>query len=565
MIKNRFYKSIFFRFVVSFLVVAIIPWTIFSTVLFWRFAENQKQVIMQNYQNALSGMSDNMDKTYLDIANILYSVDFDYVLNASEVKDALRYYLNQSDMIENAIFVDSSGECEIVSKENKYKNVFFNFTSEDWYRDLPNLTEEIFVTRLHGQSYFNGANDYVISFVKKYYHSGNYAGMIIFDLNINYFFDLYKTYNFENTDALQIVIDDICIYSTSFKEIDTEIQLDTLEVFDISVPYSDALSNGNMFYLHSVSDTAHTEIFLRLNKRKIFSALYNMGTYLWTIVLFVVVGIVGLAIYFSFSMYEPIRDILRKLQKIKGGNFEIESRTYKNNEFALISSDIDDMVDRLKKYIEKEYSYQIKQKQSELNALKLQIKPHYIYNTLEIIRVMAREEHAEKTCGMICSLANQLRYLLNGDSAFVRLKEEIDNVKQYIELTRLRYENTIDVTYRIDEDIAECRMVKITLQPIVENIFKHAIVNSDMELMILISAYAINNHIEVVIFDNGCGMDKEKADGILKYESESNHIGLKNVNERIKLLFGSEYGLEIQSEIGVGTLVKFMLPKDKME
>ena len=108
-------------------------------------------------------------------------------------------------------------------------------------------------------------------------------------------------------------------------------------------------------------------------------------------------------------------------------------------------------------------------------------------------------------------------------------------------------------------------MVKITLQPIVENIFKHAIVNSDMELMILISAYAINNHIEVVIFDNGCGMDKEKADGILKYESESNHIGLKSVNERIKLLFGSEYGLEIQSEIGVGTLVKFMLPKDKME
>ena len=565
MIKKRIYKSIFFRFIISFLLVAILPWTMVSAIVFYRFSRNQKEIIMQNYQQSLSGVLDNIDKTYLDIINILHSVDINYILNEPDVKNTLRYYLNQSNVIENVIFIDGNGEAEIMSKSNKYQNVFFDFTSEEYFAELQNSSGEILTTGIHGQPYFNGVNEYVISFMKKYYHSGSYAGMIMLDLNVNYFIELYKKYDFERIDSLQIVMNDICIYSSNYREIDTKIEVDDIVIFETSNSYIDAFKSGNEFYLHTVSDIAHVEIFLRLNPIKIFSNLYNMERFLWFVALFSIIGTICLAALFSFFMYKPIQKLIRKMKKIEMGDFEVKDSRYRDDEIGMISSSLDNMVECLKKYIEKEYFYQIKQNQSKFDALRMQIKPHYIYNVLEVIRVTAREENAKKTCAMILSLAKQLRYLLDDSSAFVKLKDEFDNVKQYIELTRPRYENFINVIYQIEEAVVECYVPKITLQPIVENIFKHAIVKPDMEIKIVICACDVNNHIEIEIFDNGCGIEQEKVDNILKHDFESNHIGLKNINDRIQLLFGSEYGVKIQSELEVGTLIKIILPKNKEE
>lgn len=564
---KRFLKSTFFRFMAAFLVVAVFPMILFSALIINYFAENHRRVILQNYQSSLAGMADKMDTTYLDAVNILHEIDAQYLFS-SDAPAMLRYYLNKNSNLENIIFVAPDGVWELESKENKYKNVFFDFQDAEWFEAMREKGEDVVITHLHDQPYFNGVNDYVISIVKNYYdHSGEYAGMIILDLNINYFLDLYRSSGMSDVEKLEVVDrNNICIYSTSVYEIGGDFVPENLNC--LNTEPTDAAVNdlGNAFYIVAKSENMGNTLFLQLNNRRIFADLYNMQKYLLILGIFAVMVIVCLSVYFAFSMSEPLKAVLQKLQKIKAGNFDLEKTPCRDDEIGIISSGVDDMIRDLKAYIDKEYFYQLKQKQTELKALKMQIKPHYIYNTLEIIRVTAKEEKAGRTAVMISALAEQLRYLLDTGSEFASLEDELNNVKRYIELMQFRFENSVDINidYQVDEQALSYRVPKIILQPIVENIFKHAIAETTTHLLIVIRVACIENGIEAAVFDNGRGMDGQAAEAVLSQDSSENvHIGLKSVDERIKLLYGNEYGLMIQSETGMGTLVKILLPKSE--
>ena len=564
---KRFLKSTFFRFMAAFLVVAVFPMILFSALIINYFAENHRRVILQNYQSSLAGMADKMDTTYLDAVNILHEIDAQYLFS-SDAPAMLRYYLNKNSNLENIIFVAPDGVWELESRENKYKNVFFDFQDAEWFESMREKGEDVVITHLHDQPYFNGVNDYVISIVKNYYdHSGEYAGMIILDLNINYFLDLYRSSGMSDVEKLEVVDrNNICIYSTSVYEIGGDFVPENLN--RLNAEPTDAAVNdlGDAFYIVAKSENMGNTLFLQLNNRRIFADLYNMQKYLLILGIFAVMVIVCLSVYFAFSMSEPLKAVLQKLQKIKAGNFDLEKTPCRDDEIGIISSGVDDMIRNLKAYIDKEYFYQLKQKQTELKALKMQIKPHYIYNTLEIIRVTAKEEKAGRTAVMISALAEQLRYLLDTGSEFASLEDELNNVKRYIELMQFRFENSVDINidYQVDEQALSYRVPKIILQPIVENIFKHAISETTTHLLIVIRVACIENGIEAAVFDNGRGMDGQVAAAVLSQDSSENvHIGLKSVDERIKLLYGNEYGLMIQSETGMGTLVKILLPKSE--
>ena len=551
----------------AFLVVAVFPMIFFSVLIMNYFAENHRRVILQNYQTSLAGMADKMDTTYLDAVNILHEIDAQYLLSA-DAPAMLRYYLNKNNNLENIIFVAPDGEWELESRENKYKNVFFDFQDAAWFETMRDSGEDVVITHLHDQPYFNGVNDYVISIVKNYHdHSGEYAGMIILDLNINYFLELYRNSGMSNVEKIEVVDQkNICVFSTSVNEIGETFVPEKLNHLNAE-PTDAAVSDlGDAFYIVAKSENMGNTFFLKLNNRRIFADLYNMQKYLLILGIFAVMVIICLSVYFAFSMSEPLKAVLTKLQKIKAGNFDLEKTPCRDDEIGIIASGVDDMICDLKAYIDKEYFYQLKQKQTELKALKMQIKPHYIYNTLEIIRVTAKEERAEKTAVMISALADQLRYLLDTGSEFASLEDELNNVKRYMELMQIRFENTVDISidYQVDDQVLSCRVPKIILQPIVENIFKHGISENTTQLLIVIRVEDTENGIEAAVFDNGCGMDGLTAAAVLSQDSGENvHIGLKSVDERIKLLYGNEYGLVIQSETGMGTLVKILLPKSE--
>lgn len=207
---------------------------------------------------------------------------------------------------------------------------------------------------------------------------------------------------------------------------------------------------------------------------------------------------------------------------------------------------------------------------AQLTALQAQISPHFLFNTLENIRwrVMEICKGDNEVSRIILNLSELLRFSLESDQPLVTIEEEIRNTKLYIEILQLRYEDRLKVIWDIDEEANSCTIVKVSLQPIIENAVYHGIKPLRKPGVISIGVYKRDNKVIIQIKDNGVGIGEEDVDRLNKdmrekYILQEDHIGIRNVNQRLKLLMGDDAGIEISSERNAGTTVTLKLPVPK--
>ena len=200
-----------------------------------------------------------------------------------------------------------------------------------------------------------------------------------------------------------------------------------------------------------------------------------------------------------------------------------------------------------------------------LEILQAQIKTHFLYNTLDTIQWMAQEHGAYDIIKIVQALTDLFRIILsNGDELII--KEEIRHVESYLIIQKMRYEEKIQYKISIDESILKCRVIKLTLQPLVENAIYHGVKEKDGKGQIFIYGEIVNNKIHFVVKDNGVGIKVEelnKLNSSLKNYSaknNSNGYGIFNVNELIKLNYGENFGLSYESVYGEGTTVHIWYP-----
>ena len=223
------------------------------------------------------------------------------------------------------------------------------------------------------------------------------------------------------------------------------------------------------------------------------------------------------------------------LKKMKNGDLEARNELIERNN------------------IEKE-----KQRRAELAALQAQINPHFIYNALDAIAWYAKIEKQSYLADMVYELATFFRISLHKGENIIKVSEEISHVESYIAIEQMRFPGVFEVEYKIQEDLLDEKMIKIILQPIVENSIKHGFDNMDSGGKINITGYKNENgDIIFEIEDNGHGMDFNP----LYVEKSKRGYGIRNVNERIRLEYGEEYGLSYNSIPGEGTIVKVKLKK----
>lgn len=215
---------------------------------------------------------------------------------------------------------------------------------------------------------------------------------------------------------------------------------------------------------------------------------------------------------------------------------------------------------------------EIIKKQISLSSLQSQINPHFLYNALECVRGQAIIDHAPVIVDMVQAISNYFRYSISSKSDIVTLNDEINNVKNYLKIQQFRFSNRfrVDFSYASD-DILEAIIPKLTLQPIIENSIQHGFEKSLGEAKIKIEIIATQKNINILISDNGLGMDKETLkrlnDKIVHYDvikdNSSRHTGvaIPNIDKRLKMLFGEEYGIHIASLEGIGTDVEIHIPK----
>jgi len=257
---------------------------------------------------------------------------------------------------------------------------------------------------------------------------------------------------------------------------------------------------------------------------------------------------------------DGIRD---KMVDVVTGDLSARIDVQRDDEFGEIETAFNAMVEETSRLIEKVRQTEQQKHMAEMDFLHAQINSHFIHNTLTSIRFMLEMDRAKEAGEMIYYFSRLLRQTLSRAAEFIALRDELDTLKSYVMLQSYRYQNTFEASYDFAEETLEVQVPALILQPVVENAIFHGA--SQHFSHIAIRAFQEGRNLILVVEDDGSGIPQEKLEKIFKKDASLNRVGLRNVHERIQLIYGTEYGLNIDSVEGAGTTVRFTLPMDTEE
>lgn len=283
--------------------------------------------------------------------------------------------------------------------------------------------------------------------------------------------------------------------------------------------------------------------------------------------------IILLALIFANSFSKRFKMLSNKMERVSNGDLEINYKIIGNDELGLLDDYFNSMVYKLDEMINENYVQKLEKKEAQLNALQAQLNPHFLYNTLEVINSIASVYGCIEICNISQKLGEMFRYNINsGKNEFVMMKDEILHIKNYEYILKTRFDNKIKISYDIPEIYYNSNVLKFILQPFVENCIIHGFKGDKESINIYITALMENRTFIINVIDDGVGITKEKLkylniyinekdDNINKIREKS--IGMKNVNSRLKLCYGDQYGIIIESSDGKGTKVSLRMPADQ--
>lgn len=255
-----------------------------------------------------------------------------------------------------------------------------------------------------------------------------------------------------------------------------------------------------------------------------------------------------------------IEQLQKNMKEIEKGNFELHVHSESKDEVGDLIRGFGAMVSKIRILIEEVYTGNIKQKEYEMRALQAQINPHFLYNSLSLINWMALEEGQEEISKITLAMSSFYRTALNKGNNIILLENEIENIKSYLEIQLMMHDYEFDVEIKVDDTVKKCEVLNLILQPMLENAIEHGIdLKTDGRGKIRVEAIDRGDVLLLEVEDNGIGMEEEVQDVILTKQSKG--YGLRNVNERIRLYYGEEYHITIESKLGVGTKIITTLPK----
>lgn len=289
----------------------------------------------------------------------------------------------------------------------------------------------------------------------------------------------------------------------------------------------------------------------------------KIASLLRTILLGIV--LIGIASFFFIRMVtnktiKGIEKLRKNMRYVEEGTFEIQIQKESNDEIGDLIHGFQAMISKIKILVEEVYEGKLRQKEYEMKALQAQINPHFLYNSLSLINWMALETDQEEISKITLAMSSFYRTALNKGNNIILLKDEIENMKSYLAIQLVMHDYEFDVDISMEEEIAHCEVLNLILQPIVENSIEHGIdLKTDGRGKIQVIAKEEKERVVLIVKDNGVGMEQEKVDTILTTKSKG--YGVYNVNERIKLYYGEQSCIQIESKIGVGTTMTMYLPK----
>lgn len=442
---------------------------------------------------------------------------------------------------------------------------------QEWYKTAKAAGGRSVVSAPHVQNLINNEYRWVVSLSRELKNTDGITaeGVLLVDLNLSVINDIGNNINLGKKGYLFIVdASGNIVYHPQQQLIESNLRTERItEVLQASSSQSFIVNDGEGKRIYSVKDTnfgwrivgvAYTDDLITskndLRNSIIFYSLCGL-----------VIPLL-LSIWLSYRLLMPIKVLQSDMKQVENGNFNIQTEIKQMNEIGQLGRSFNLMVSRTKFLMEETIQNEENKRKSELLLLQSQINPHFLYNTLDSIVWMAEQKQHEQVVLMTSALAKLFRASITKDQELVPIRVEVEHITNYLLIQKMRYNNELNYIIDIDESIYSYKTLKILLQPVVENAIYHGIRNMyGMEDgMITIRGRESEDQIVFEVVDNGHGMTVEQQEQLLFINKEgirSQGIGIRNVNERIKLYFGYKYGIQISSEIEVGTCITITIPK----
>ena len=284
------------------------------------------------------------------------------------------------------------------------------------------------------------------------------------------------------------------------------------------------------------------------------------------LVFFLVLALAALLfVAFSTRLTRPLTEMIGTMNRIKEGETQLRLKPMRQAEFEKLGSAFNDMLDQIEALIARDYQTARQLDAAKYAALQMQVNPHFLYNTLDTMGAIAAAKDCP-TVSVLCRVLSDLfRYSLDMEAPLASLSDELRHLKNYMYVINVRTQGTIGLEADIPGELLAARLPRLSLQPLVENAIQHGLRDKRGDKHIRIDARAADGDMIIRIEDNGVGMPEALIRKVEQYDPDAglgkgDSIGLMNINARVKLLFGGDYGLHIQSALGEGTCVTLRVP-----
>lgn len=285
-----------------------------------------------------------------------------------------------------------------------------------------------------------------------------------------------------------------------------------------------------------------------------------------SILIAVLIAVVAVsAVMIVSGILQPIRQLNSVTEKIAQGDFNARAQVNSDDEVAELAVSFNKMAGNMQSLIDKVKEDERKMRKADLRLLQEQIQPHFLYNTLDTIVWLIESNEPDEAVTMVVTLSDFFREILSKGKEFISIKEEEKHISSYLQIQEMRYRDILEYDIQLDQVIYKYQILKLTLQPVVENALYHGIKYKRAKGCIHIHGEKEGDIIRLTVRDDGVGMDEEELAQLRQQiekpcQETEKGFGLANVNERIHMYFGYEYGMKIESEKGKGTTVEIVIP-----
>ncbi len=434
-------------------------------------------------------------------------------------------------------------------------NEYAKFEETPWYRGAIEKDGEPYLSSSYVQNTIKGKYSWVVSMSKEIKD----LGIMLIDLRFNRIQQLCNSLT-PGKKGYIFIVDQLgnYIYHPSQQLVYSGIKREPIQ----TILRTDTLNEDGRNYLSMTSELSKWRVCSVSFDDEIMDSWRNVQYY-YVLIGLIAFLIVGFATTFiSQSITKPVRYLCDTMKTVETGEFRPIGNIKATSEIQELAYEYNIMIGKINELMQTIVTEQESKRKSDLKALQAQINPHFLYNTLDSIIWMGEMNHSEDVVRMTSALSKLFRISISRGKEIISLKDEIHHVTSYLTIQEMRYKDKFSYTIDIDEEILQCKTLKITLQPLVENAIYHGIKSVDYEGLIEITGRKVGNQIILRVSDNGKGMNKEELDSILNQNSASTKqgTGVKNVHERVRLYFGEEYGLQCTSIVGKGTEISVNIP-----